>query len=212
MLNSAESTLYRAIGRFSTVVQIAKPGQQLSDNYVTSTPFMPGQCAAFIASNYEFIWFIEQYDVANDSLATLSNKKVYPAKVTGINLAFLGSQTFKWRDGLIQSSILSTSNSFPDTAFRPGFGEVIASDLSRPVKSVSVQRNDLGLGTIAILGNSLCGPLGRLMSIASYVDPELATKYDASKSKKKKKSLNEQDYQQIPQYPVYTPYQNNNGY
>lgn len=212
MLNSAESTLYRAIGRFSTVVQIAKPGQQLSDNYVTSTPFMPGQCTAFLVSSQEFIWFIEQYDVGNDLFATLGNKKAYPAKVTGINLAFLGSQTIKWRDGLIQSSVLSGSNLFPDTAFRPGFGEVIASDLSRPVKSVSVQRNDLGLGTFAQLGSNVCGPLGRLMSIASYVDPELAAKYDASNSKKKKKSLNEQDYQQTPQYPAYTPYQNNSGY
>lgn len=212
MLNSAESTLYKAIGKFSTVVQIAKHGEQLSDNFVTSTPFMPGQCTAFLVSNQEFIWFIEQYDIANDSLAALSNKKVYPAKITGINLAFLGSQTIKWRDGLIQSSTLSTSSFFPDTAFRPGFGEVIASDLSRPVKSVSVQRNDLGLGTIAILGNSLCGPLGRLMSIASYVDPELANNYDASKSKKKKKSLNSQDYEEMPTYPTYTPYQNNDGY
>jgi hypothetical protein len=212
MLNSAESVLYRAIGRFSTVVQVVKPGQQLSDNYAGSFNLIPGQCAAFLASNQEFLWFIEQYDVENDLLATLSNKKVYPAKVTGINLAFLASQTFKWRDGLIQSSVLSGSSRFPDTAFRPGFGQVIASDLSRPVKSVSVQRNDLNLGTIAVLGSSICGPLGRLMSIASYVDPELAAKYDGSNSKKRKKSLNEQDYQQMPQYPAYTPYQNNNGY
>jgi hypothetical protein len=173
---------------------------------------MAGQCAAFLVSNQEFIWFVEQYDVENSLLATLSNKKVYPAKVTGINLAFLGSQTFKWREGLIQSTPLSTLSYVPDTAFRPGFGEVIVNDLSRPVKSVSVTRNDLALGTFAQLGSNLCGPLGRLMSIASYVDPELAAKYDASKSKKKKKSLNEQDYQQMPQYPAYTPYQNNSGY
>lgn len=211
MLNSAEATLYRAMGRFSTVVQVVKPGGQLSDNYRGFYNLVPGQCAAFLASSQEFIWFIEQYDVENSASATLSNKKTYPAKVTGINLAFLDSQTFSWRDGLIQSRLLSGSDFYPDTAFRPGFGEVIPSDLSRPVKSVSVQRNDLGLSN-ANLDVGFCGPLGRLMSIASYVDPELAKLYDASKNKKKKKSPNEQDYQQIPEYPPYTPYEDNSGY
>ena len=211
MLNSAESVLYRAIGRFSTIVQIAKPGQQLSDNYINFSNLLPGECATFLTSNQEFTWFIEQYDVENSLLATLLNKKLYPAKVTGINLAFLDSQTFKWRDGLIQSTVFSTSSFYPDTAFRPGFGEVVLDDLSRPVKSISVQRNDLNLGTVAQLGVVLCGPLGRLMSIASYVDPQLAAKYDASKSKKKKKSLNSQDYEQSPTYSPYTAYVNS-GY
>lgn len=211
MLNSAESVLYKAIGRFSTVVQVVKPGQQLSDNYAGFSNLVPGQCAAFFTSSQEFTWFIEQYDVENSSLATLSNKKVYPAKVAGINLAFLGSQTFKWRNELIQSTTLSGLSYVPDTAFRPGFGQVIINDLTRPVKSVSVTRNDLGLGTIAVLGANICGPLGRLMSIASYVDPGLAAKYDASQSKKKKKSLNSQDYEQLPTYPPYDIYANN-GY
>jgi hypothetical protein len=206
MLNSAESVLYRAIGRFSTVVQVVKPGYQLSDNYTGYNNLLPGQCAALLTSSYEFIWFIEQYDVENSSLATLSNKKIYPAKVTGINLAFLDSQTFQWRDGLIQSTTLSGSSYYPDTTFRPGFGQVILSDLSRPVSSVSIQRNDLGLGEFAVPGFSFCGPLGRLMSIASYVDPVLAAKYDTSQSNKKKKSLNSQDYEQIPTYPAYDPY------
>lgn len=212
MLNAAEATLYRAIGRFSTIVQVVKPGEQLSDNYTNSYNLVPGQCAAFLASNQEFTWFVEQYDIGNSASATLSNKKVYPAKITGINLAFLDSQTFSWRDGLIQSRPLSGSIYYPDTAFRPGFGEVILSDLSRPVKSVSVQRNDLGLGSYAVVGSVFCGPLGRLMSIASYVDPDLAKQYDTSKNKKKKKSLNEQDYQEMPEYPPYTPYEDNSGY
>lgn len=212
MLNSAESALYKAIGRFSTIVQVVKPGAQLSDNYTGSYNLLPGQCAAFFASNQEFIWFVEQYDVENSSLATLSNKKIYPAKVTGINLAFLDSQTFSWRYGLIQSTTLSGSSFYPDTAFRPGFGQVILNDLSRPVKSVTVPRNDLGLGTLAEAGVSFCGPLGRLMSIASYVDPELATRYDASKNKKKKKSLNSQDYEESPTYPSYDIYTNGGGY
>lgn len=212
MLNSAESNLCKAIGRFSTIAQITKGDYISSDNYGNSSPLIPGQCAAFLASSQEFIWFIEQYDVENSSLATLSNKKIYPAKVTGINLAFLGTQTFKWRDGLIQSNPFSESSYYPDTAFRPGFGQVIPNDLSRPVKSISVARNDLGLGTSAILGGSFCGPLGRLMSIASYVDPELAAKYDASQSQKKKVPLNSQDKEQMPTYPTYDLYIDNSGY
>ena len=211
MLNSAESNLCKAIGRFSTIAQITKGDYLSSDNYGNSLNLMPGQCAAFLTSSQEFIWFIEQYDVENSSLATLSNKKIYPAKVTGINLAFLGTQTFKWRDGLIQSNPLSESSYYPDTAFRPGFGQVIPNDLSRPVKSVLVARNDLGLGASAILGSSFCGPLGRLMSIASYVDPELAAKYDASQSQKKKVPLNSQDKEQMPTYPTYDVY-SNGGY
>lgn len=212
MLNSAESVLYQSIGMFSTIVQIAKPGQLSSDNYLNSYDLIPGQCAAFINSSHEFVWFVEQYDVGNSPLATLSNKRVYPAKVTGINLAFLGFQTFKWRDGLVQSTLFYENSFYPDIAFRPGFGQVIPNDLSRPVKSVSVSRNDLGLGTFAVPGSSFCGPLGRLMSIASYVDPKLAAKYDASQSKKKKESLNSQDYEQLPTYPVYDTYINNSGY
>lgn len=206
MLNSAESTLYRVIGLFSTIAQVVKPGELLTDNYVNSYNLLPGQCVVFLTTNYKFIWFIEQYDVENSSLATLSNKKIYPAKVTGINLAFTGTQIFKWRDGLIQSSPLSESSNYLDMAFRPGFGQVIPNDLSRPVKSVSVARNDLGLGAYAVPGSSICGPLGRLMSIASYVDPELAAKYDASQSQKKKVPLNSQDKEQMPTYPTYDVY------
>ena len=212
MLNSAESNLCKAIGNFSTIVQITESGYFGSDNYRTLSRTMPGQCAAFLTSNQEFIWFIEQYDVENNSLATLSNKKIYPAKVTGINLAFLSTQTFKWRDGLIQSILFSTSAYYPDTAFRPGFGQVIPNDLSRPVKSVSVARNDLGLGTSAVLGGSFCGPLGRLMSMAFHVEEPLGKAYDASQSQKKKVPLNSQDKEQMPTYPTYDLYVDNTGY
>lgn len=238
--NFAESVLYNCIGSFSTL------GQVITENVNTNIPgdsidyqansikdsIFPGQCQAFLTTSIEFFLFVEEreiiYPPANSPigtpLASFGNKKVYPVKVTGLNLplirnqvSFSNSVSVRWRDELIRHSNIQTnfdtSNSIGN--FRPGFGETIISDLQRPLKSATIQTNNLGLPnlqspTSSILENGLTGPLGRLMSIASYVDPELAKKYDASK--KKKKSLNEQTYQDIPTYPAYTPYQNNGGY
>lgn len=201
MLNNAESVIQKTTGSFSTIPQLFNQGEKDSYSGVFK---LPGQCRVFLGSNYEFIWFIEQWDVTD---GLLINKKIYPAKVTGINLPYLFNETVTWRDGLIQSNTADTT-----LAFRPGFGQAILSDLSRPFKSVAMQQNHLGLNIPLSDSFYLCGTLGRLMSVASYVDPELAAKYDANQSKKKKKSLNSQDYEQIPTYPDYDISIYNSGY
>jgi hypothetical protein len=188
------------MGNFSTIPQVINPSSQhqsyYSDNYGEIYK-LPGQCRAFLATNLEFIFFVETYDVVD---GILGNKKLYPAKVTGLGLPYLLNETIRWREGLVSSYLFDNNR-----AFRPGFGQVILSDLLRPLNSVSVQRNHLGLGASAIgnTGALPCAPLGRLMAMAFYVDPDLAQKYDASNSKKKKKSLNSQDYEQTPTYPQY---------
>ena len=202
MLNNSESDIRSATGSFSTIPQLFNGSNGTRDSY-SGVFKLPVQCRVFLGSNYEFIWFIEQWDVTE---GLLSNKKTYPAKVTGINLPYLFNETVTWRDGLIQSSANTT------LAFRPGFGQAILSDLSRPFKSVAMQQNHLGLNIPLSDSFYLCGTLGRLMSVASYVDPELAAKYDANQSKTKKKSLNSQDYEQIPTYPDYDISIYNSGY
>ena len=202
MLNNAESVIQKTTGSFSTIPQLFNQGERDSYSGVFK---LPGQCRVFLGSNYEFIWFIEQWDVTN---GLLINKKIYPAKVTGINLPYLFSETVTWRDGLIQSNTADTT-----LAFRPGFGQAILSDLSRPFKSVAMQQNHLGLNIPLSESGSfyLCGTLGRLMSMAFYVDEPLGKAYDASQSKKKK-SLNSQDYEQSPTYPAYDISIYNSGY
>jgi hypothetical protein len=203
MLNNVEQIICDATGHFSTIPQIINPSGQYqnyySDNY-GGLYKLPGQCRAFLATNLEFIFFIEAYDVVD---GVLGNKKLYPAKVTGLGLPYLLNEMIRWREGLVSSYFFDNNR-----AFRPGFGQAILSDLLRPLNSVSVQRNHLGLGASA-QGNTgafPCAPLGRLMSMAAIVNKKIASEYDASNSKKKKKSLNSQDYEQTPTYPQYDIY------
>lgn len=222
MLTDAETELYRAIGGFSTVPQVSFTANNsglgyTAESYKTSSFFygvIPSQCAALLTSNYIFTLFIESWDINRSSgKPVFENKKAYPAKVTGLNIPYPQTQTFKWRDGLIDNSFNQVSQY--QSYFRPGFGETILSDLNRPLLQVTVaKQNYLGLGASGeSVGNSgFVGPFGRLMSAAFWVDPIEAKKYNASQSKKKKKSLNSQDYQENPTYPAYTPYQDNSGY
>lgn len=237
MLNFAENNLIQAVGTFGVIASVTLPFSLNGGNYkshisinsnIVHSNVLPGQCQAFLTSSKDFIWFIEQWDIIpkpetensfNVPLVTLENKKVYPAKVQGINLALLGdsdtpiSVTTEWRDGLIRYS--SYIESYLDSTIpclRPGFGETILQDLERPLQTKTVVTNNLGLTGATANSPQFWGPLGRLMSMAFCVDLELAKAYDESKSKKKKKSLNEQDYQQMPEYPPYTPYQDNSGY
>lgn len=213
-LSDAETSLYRLMGSFSTVAQVSFINASASfayasDSYRSITfGLIPSQCAAFLTSNFKFIWFIESWEINRESgKPVFTNKKVYPAKVEGLNIPYPRTQTFKWRDGLIDNSFntISPNRSY----FRPGFGQTIPSDLSRPFLEVTVtEQNYLGLGPLGVWENSaFAGPFGRLMAVAATVDEELAAKYDASTNKKKKKSLNSQDYEEMPTYPAYTPYQ-----
>lgn len=212
MLFRAETELYNAIGRFSTVAQpfldsslIDKPISPSLTSTI-STGVLAGQCAAFLHSKQGFTWFIEEYQV--DGLtATLSSKKLYPAKVEGLGIPVSGqgSYTFEWREGLIYNGFAGLSQTnVPTWGFRPGFGQTILTDLQRPIKSVAITRTNLNLINPETVFNSF----GRLMSIAATVDPILGAKYNASQSKKKKKSLNSQDYEQVPTYPTYDTYVN----
>jgi hypothetical protein len=193
---------------------------------------MPGQCQAFLTSNEEFTWFVEEWTVV-DSVdvqsglpsVNLTNKKVYPAKIEGLSLPlynFLNINnnptlpvTVRWREGLIRHGN-KYDTVFEDTqipCYRPGFGQTILSDLQRPLKSKTVQCNSLNLINGVGFQNlqTYNGPLGRLMSMAFYVDPALATKYDTSQNKKKKESLNSQDYEEIPTYPTYDTWVDDSG-
>jgi hypothetical protein len=233
----AENALYSAIGCFSTTGQVVNFFSSVTldaidyDANSYSVGFIPGQCQAFLTTSEEFIWFIEERDIVyktpESPVGTLpvsfGPKKVYPAKVNGLRLPLIGNSyygkttvTVRWRDELIRYGNLGVYYDLQSGNFRPGFGELILSDLTRPLKNAVIQTNNLGLPNLTFPSgsrdNGLTGPLGRLMSIASYVNPELAAKYDASTSKKKKKSLNEQTYQETPEYPPYTPYEDPNGY
>lgn len=238
MLENAEDNLIHAIASFGLV------GSPINDylyvgyryrstidiNYGSGyAGFVPGQCQAFLTTPREFIWFIEQWDVVPKTedqtsfdvpLVSLQNKKVYPAKVRGLNLALLGlsdtptSVTVRWREGLIRHGSYYYNSSYDTTVpcLRPGFGQQIIDDLKRPLLSETVVTNHLGLIGATANSYNFSGPLGRLMSMAFHVDPTLAVKYDASQSKKKKKSLNNQDYEQIPTYPTYTTWVDDSGY
>ena len=240
MNDSAEKLICGAIGNWSTVPQLIGTSftnanidyMDLQANF-SEQGLMPGQCQAFLTSNEEFTWFVEEWTVV-DSMDTQSglpsvnliNKKVYPVKVQGLSLPlynFLNINnnpnlpvTVRWREGLIRHGSVNTT-AFDDTqipCYRPGFGQTILSDLQRPLKSKTIQCNSLGLinGAGFQTLQAYNGALGRLISMAFYVDPALAVKYDASQSTKKKKSLNSQDYEQMPTYPAYTPYVDPSGY
>ena len=231
--NNNEYKVYGAIGCFSTIAQVISDVPVDRIDYTSGSMFaniLPGQCQAFLISPTEFTWFIEEREIIHaepDSplgtpLVTFGSKKVYPAKVTGLNLPLIEnifdndktSVTMRWRNELVRYGNASNTYEYYTKNLRPGFGEVIWSDLERPLNEVTVLKNSLGLPELSAYPSSeencLTGPLGRLMSIASYVNPELAAKYE--KSNKKKKSLNEQTYQDPPEYPPYTPYEDNSGY
>ena len=217
MLYNAEDELYRAMGNFSTVAQVSfvsasYSGGYVSDGYYSAFGIIPSQCAALLTSNYTFTLFVESWDISRETGSPVfQNKKIYPAKVIGLSIPYSKNQTFQWREGLIDNTFNQISSSI--SYFRPGFGETILSDLTRPLISASVVGNNLGLGSSGNFGNTgFAGPFGRLMSMAFWVDPIEAAKHDTSQSKKKKKSLNSQDYEQMPTYPAYTPYINNTGY
>jgi len=107
----AEEKLLNAIGRFSTTAPLFRDTQgfnyhetlQRNSQNVISSTMVPGQCQAFLNSNMEQIWFIEEYSVEGDKL---TNKKLYPAKVTGLGLPLISAQpnpvTLRWRDGLVR--------------------------------------------------------------------------------------------------------------
>lgn len=219
MLYNSEQDLFRGIGGFSTVAQVSITGNNssqagyISDSYSSSFyGNIASQCAALLTSTHTFTLFIESWEINREAgIPTFQNKKIYPAKVTGLSIPYPISQTFKWREGLIDNSFSRVEEHF--SYYRPGFGETILSDLNRPFISTSVVGNKLGLNISDTLNNyGFAGPLGRLMSAAFWVDPIEAEKYDKSQNKKKKKSPNEQDYQEMPIYPPYTPYVYNSGY
>lgn len=226
--SQAEAVLLEAIGLFSTVAHpVSGSNTRVFDfiNYKSNnfTNTYPTQCQAFLTSSDEFILWIEQWDVvsasANRPVGTppilLESKKVYPTRITGLGLPLINnnlflslpSVTMMWRDGLIRRGNTNdyTSDNYESGNYRPGFGQLIISDLQRPLQYSTIQPNNLGLPNNKFNSNSeqnpFTGPLGRLMSMAWYVNPVKAAQYDASK--KKKQSLNPQDYEQIPIYPAY---------
>ena len=237
MLENAEDNLIKAIAPFGLIGAplndygvVFRYRNKIDINSDTAYPgLVPGQFQAFLTTTREFTWFVEQWDVVPKAqnqtsfdvpLVSLENKKVYPAKVRGLNLALLGlsdtptSVTVRWREGLIRHGSYYYNQSYDAVVpcLRPGFGQQIIDDLKRPLLSETVVTNHLGLIGATANSSSFPGPLGRLMSMAFYVDEDLAKQYDTNQSKKKKKSLNSQDYEQIPTYPAYTPYVDNSGY
>lgn len=231
MLYFAENRLIQAIGAFAPTgsmfsTQPYPYRSTIGTNLeISNKNILPGQCQAFLTTSEEIVLFVEQWDILPKAagqtsfevpLVTFQNKKVYPAKVVGLNLALLGLSsvstpvTLRWREGLIRYGSVTDNPTIP--CLRPGYGETIIADLQRPLRSVTVQTTNLSLLNARADSAAMWGTLGRLMSMAFYVDPKIAAKYDTSTSKKKKKSLNSQDYEQIPTYPAYTPYVDNSGY
>ena len=233
MLENAEENLISAIAPFGVVGAVIdsfnlgirnKNRIDIEASQVLSG-ILPGQCQAFLTTSREFVWFVEQWDVTpkpgdqtsfDIPLVSLQNKKVYPAKVKGLSLALLGLSdtpipvTVRWREGLIRYGSYYPSQYYDALVpcLRPGFGQQIIDDLKRPMLSETVTTNHLGLIGATANSYNFSGTLGRLISAAFHVDETLAKLYDASLSKKKKKSLNSQDYEQIPTYPTYNTYVN----
>lgn len=232
MLYESEREICRAIGLFSTCGQITSgvhssiitDAVDLAGVNSTQYPvFMPGQCQAFLTSGVEFIWWVERWKLQRNAAPNtpkieFTEKEVFPAKVTGISLPLFNTTpapravTVRYRDGLVRYSNVPQNLEifYGVNHLRPGFGEQIQADLQRPLQAVTVTTNNLGLNLSLPGGGSVNtsnGPKmgGRLMSMAFYIDPEIATKYKTSNSKKKPKSLN-WDSQVIPSHPPYTPY------
>ena len=239
MNDFSEYRVCKTIGSWSTVPQLLNSSNNyLNKDMIDlqaaeiSRVMIPGQVQAFITSNEKFIWFVEQYDIVASidtrsglPAANLINKKNYPAKVEGLSIPLFNylnvgnnpslAVTVRWRDGLIRHG--SSYNQYSDSnipCYRPGFGQQILGDLQRPIKSNTVICNNLNLIQSQAFQGKLAfdGPLGRIMAMAGYVNPTLAALYDTNQSKKKKKSLNSQDYEQIPTYPTYNTWVDNSGY
>ncbi len=220
----AEEKLLKAIGLFSTTVSLfGNTTLQRDNNGNIGISFIPGQVQAFLNSNEEFTWWIEEHIIEesiepNQPKSKFTSKKLYPAKITGLGLPLisLSSQTtpvaLRWREGLVRWG--NTSNSAGNNTdaisgnFRPGFGEIILEDLNRPLKEIIIPINNLGLAITRDSKDSFTGTGGRLFAMAFYVYPSEAAKYNASKQKKK--APNPQDYETSPTYPAYTL--DSNGY
>lgn len=215
MHSYAEEKLLNAIGRFSTTAVLFRNTSGFNYHEILvrnneDTIFetiLPGQCQAFLNSSVEQVWFIEEYFIDGDNL---TDKKIFPAKITGLDLPLLsgstGSVNLRWREGLVRWGNVSNSPVNYDSQtgnFRPGFGQLILQDLERPLKEVIVPINNLGMAINKSNQDNFSGTGGRLFSMAFHVNTEEAAKYE--KSKKKRKSLNSQDYEMEPTYPAYIP-------
>lgn len=227
MYYAVEDKLYRAKGSFSTHGQLFQTGSGLlTENWNLSSTaidnsIVPGQIQAFLCSSEKFTWWVEEWQIqrfqnppVGQTPISFDSKKVYPAKVTGLNVPLRNTSTatinvtFRWREGLTRWGNISNTPINYDAStgnFRPGYGQTIPTDLSRPLKSVTIQTNNLGLQPRLSNEYHVASTLGGLWSMAFYVDPEIAAKYNASNSKKKQKPLNSQDTQTVPTYPAYTP-------
>jgi hypothetical protein len=222
----SEHKLLYAIGLFSPTVSlypqlgfdyVQKPKRTTSD--FMSSNVMPGQVQAFLNTTEEFVWYIEEHTltpsnstVPNVPKMEFTSKTVYPAKVTGLGLPLLSHLTtpvtLRWREGLIrwgnQENYPTLNYDSQSGNFRPGFGEIIPADLQRPFRTVTVPINNIGLTINSGNQSYFSGFGGRLFAMAFSVNKEELAKYNASK--KKRKSPNSQDYEQVPTYPPYTPY------
>jgi hypothetical protein len=222
----SEQKLLNAIGRFSTTVTLY-PAQGFRYSEILkrtsgdsmSNTIIPGQVQAFLNTSEEFIWYIEEHTLTLSNSASpdtpkteFTSKNIFPAKVTGINLPLLSYSTapvtLRWREGLVRwGNIQNFPNLNYDSQsgnFRPGFGETIPADLQRPFRTVTVPINNIGLALTSGNQDYFSGTGGRLFAMAFSVNKEELAKYNASK--KKRKSPNSQDYEQVPTYPPYTPY------
>ncbi|HLO51626.1 MAG TPA: hypothetical protein VK211_24645, partial [Kamptonema sp.] len=171
---NGEDKLYKCLGCFSTVGQViasmvspSTPGDFIDYSAGTNLDgVLPGQCQAFLTSSIEFTWFIEERSIVHkspessteDPPVTFGAKKIYPAKVTGLNLPLIATTlygnspvTVRWRDELIRYGSLESYYDFQSGNFRPGFGELILADLQRPLKSAVVQPRNLGLPDINLV-------------------------------------------------------------
>jgi hypothetical protein len=222
MYYAVENKFYQVKGVFSTHGQIVEYiGSSVNDDFdITGNriynSIIPGQFQAFLCSSEQFILWVEEWQMQLQNQNPFGDKTVYPAKATGLSIPLrntstaVANVTMRWREGLARWGNISNSPFNYDSQtgnLRPGYGQTIPTDLARPLKSVTVQTNNLGLVPRTPVQNTYheVNTLGGLWSMAFYVDPEIAAKYRASNSKKKQKPLNSQDTETKPTYPPYTP-------
>jgi hypothetical protein len=199
MLRNAELDLLKYLGKFNTTTTPTDVNEYGGQSVSGFANFIP-QNEAFFLTSAEFTWFVESWEIGEDiGTGKLRNKKLYPAKVTGLNIpSFWDSQSaVTWKDSLVYG-------------FQPGFGQAIPEDANRPDKTVP--RITIDAPTIQNTTDPLnifnLGAFGRLLSIASWVDPTLAEEYDALEDGEfKEKSPNSIDYNEYPvNYPPYDIY------
>lgn len=216
MLNRAESFFLPSLGRFEFC--------EIPTYWYVSAGVPKGtaQNRAFLVTNTEFTWFVESWDIAEDvGKGRMQNKKLYPAKVTGLNIPsvidWTNTESNTWQDGLLFNgySYSYSNGKFQPVAFQPGFGQVIPEDRNRPVKRIDpFPKNAPAVCVNPTTGLSIIddpqwlffqGAFGRLLSIAAWVDPKIAKEYDkAPKGEKKPESPNKIDYDEYPvNYPPY---------